>query len=138
MEKPETMSRQDHVIYNNCFYSALEKGIHYMAVLDLDEVRIFLQKKHIFVRENVQNAKKIIALKSYLAFPGALKNIITKGQNPTHTYPSGLTLLSHLTRVTRKSFDIEEFRKQTDYISIVFIHTESARAGALPVSLHLP
>ena len=25
----------------------------------------------------------------------------------------------------------EEFRKQTDYISIVFIHTESARAGAL-------
>ncbi len=33
----------------------------------------------------------------------------------------------------------EEFRKQTDYISIVFIHTESARAGALvPVSLHLP
>ncbi len=24
----------------------------------------------------------------------------------------------------------EEFRKQTDYISIVFIHTESARAGA--------
>ncbi len=26
---------------------------------------------------------------------------------------------------------IEEFRKQTDYISIVFIHTESARAGAL-------
>ncbi len=33
----------------------------------------------------------------------------------------------------------EEFRKQTDYISIVFIHTESAHAGALvPVSLHLP
>ncbi len=31
---------------------------------------------------------------------------------------------------------LEEFRKQTDYISIVFIHTESARAGALvPVSL---
>ena len=30
----------------------------------------------------------------------------------------------------------EEFRKQTDYISIVFIHTESAHAGALvPVSL---
>ncbi len=26
---------------------------------------------------------------------------------------------------------IGEFRKQTDYISIVFIHTESARAGAL-------
>ncbi len=25
----------------------------------------------------------------------------------------------------------EEFRKQTDYISIVFIHTESAHAGAL-------
>ncbi len=35
--------------------------------------------------------------------------------------------------------EIEEFRKQTDYISIVFIHTESARAGALVlVSLHLP
>ncbi len=33
----------------------------------------------------------------------------------------------------------EEFRKQTDYISIVFIHTESAHAGALVlVSLHLP
>ncbi len=32
----------------------------------------------------------------------------------------------------------EEFRKQTDYIFIVFIHTESARAGALLVSLHLP
>ena len=33
----------------------------------------------------------------------------------------------------------EEFRKQTDYISIVFIHTERARAGALVlVSLHLP
>ncbi len=32
----------------------------------------------------------------------------------------------------------EEFRKQTDYISIVFIHTESARAGALvPVSLQV-
>ncbi len=33
----------------------------------------------------------------------------------------------------------EEFRKQTDYISTVFIHTESAHAVALiPVSLHLP
>ncbi len=38
-----------------------------------------------------------------------------------------------------KEEESEEFRKQTDYISIVFIHTESARAGALvPVSLHLP
>ncbi len=36
-------------------------------------------------------------------------------------------------------FEFEEFRKQTDYISIVFIHTESAHAGALVlVSLHLP
>ncbi len=33
---------------------------------------------------------------------------------------------------------VEEFRKQTNYFSIVFIHTESARAGALLVSLHLP
>ncbi len=31
----------------------------------------------------------------------------------------------------------EEFQKQTDYISIVFIHTESAHADALVlVSLH--
>ncbi len=38
-----------------------------------------------------------------------------------------------------KSYVSEEFRKQTDYISIVFIHTESAHAGALVlVSLHLP
>ncbi len=33
----------------------------------------------------------------------------------------------------------EEFRKQTDYISIVFIHTEGKRAGALVlVSLQGP
>ncbi len=39
----------------------------------------------------------------------------------------------------KKKRHSEEFRKQTDYISIVFIHTESAHAGALvPVSLHLP
>ncbi len=37
------------------------------------------------------------------------------------------------------SFPYEEFRKQTDYISIVFIHTESAHAGALVLeSLHFP
>ncbi len=39
----------------------------------------------------------------------------------------------------KKASFTEEFRKQTDYISIVFIHTESAHAGALVlVSLHLP
>ncbi len=57
-------------------------------------------------------------------------------------YRMSMTVALHFAGEVERTFFIkknEEFRKQTDYISIVFIHTESAHAGALvPVSLHLP
>ncbi len=57
----------------------------------------------------------------------------------TYAHALDLSLAAASSRIEEKKMEAEEFRKQTDYISIVFIHTERARAGALVlVSLHLP
>ena len=57
------------------------------------------------------------------------------GKQPSNYIYIFLQLSDAAAPMSSQGSTSEEFRKQTDYISIVFIHTESARAGALLVSL---
>ncbi len=34
------MTRQDNIPYNSCFYSSIEEHFDYVAILDIDEVRL--------------------------------------------------------------------------------------------------